>query len=72
MIHWYADLSDLRSGEGLVGGLAVLARQITDLAGFRKASIARRCLAADEGVHVSASASAVAVGGNGIVVDVVH
>ena len=50
----------------------MLARQITDLAGFRKASIARRCLAADEGVHVSASASAVAVGGNGIVVDVVH
>ena len=66
------DLIDLRGGEGLVGGLTMLAGEVTDLAGSRESRVARRSLATDEGVHVSASASAVAVGRNGIVVDVVH
>lgn len=50
----------------------MLARQITDLTGFGKASIARGGLAARERVNVSARGGTIIVGGNGVVVDVVH
>jgi len=50
----------------------VLAGQITDLAGFGKGSITRRSFATHEGVNMSACGSAVAVAGDGVIVDVVH
>jgi hypothetical protein len=68
----HVDLVDLRGGEGLVGGLTVLAGEITDLAGSRESRVARRSLTTDEGVDVGTSSSAVAVGGDGVVMDMVN
>lgn len=56
---------------GAVDG-AVLAAEITDLAGLRLGRIAERVFAALVGVEMGEGAGAVAVGGNGLVVDVVH
>jgi hypothetical protein len=66
------ELIDLRGGEGLVGGLTMLAGEVTDLAGSRESRVARRSLATDEGVDVGTSSSAVAVGGDRVVMDMVN
>jgi hypothetical protein len=65
-------VSNLRSRESLVSGLAVLAGEIADLAGSGSRSIAGRSLATDEGVNVSTGGGAVAVSRDGVVVNVVH
>lgn len=65
-------MSNLRSREALVGRLAVLAREIADLAGSGGRSITGRSLASQKWVDMSTSGSAVAVSRDGVVVDVVH
>jgi hypothetical protein len=64
-------MSNLRGGEALVGGLSVLAGEIADLAGSGSRRVAGRSLATDEGVNVSTSGSAIAIGGDGVIVNVV-
>lgn len=66
------DMRILRGREGHVGGLAMLAGKVTDLASSRGRSVAGRVLAAQEGIHVCARSRAVARAGNGVVVNVVH
>lgn len=50
----------------------MLAGKVTDLAGSRESRVARRSLTTDEGVDVGTGSSAVAVGGDGVVVDMVN
>ena len=57
--------------EGAAGHVAVLACEIADLAGEGGDGVARRNLAALEGIQVPKGTGAVAVGGDGLVVDVV-
>jgi hypothetical protein len=49
----------------------VLAREIANLAGLRGFSIAKRHFTALVGIQVSSSESAVSIGRNGLLVDVV-
>jgi hypothetical protein len=65
-------MSNLRGGEALVSGLSVFAREIADLAGSGSRSVAGRSLATDEGVNVSTGGSAVAIGGDGVIMNVVN
>jgi hypothetical protein len=66
------DVRILRGRESHVGRLSMLAGKVTDLASSRGRSVAGRVLAAQEGIDVSARSSAVKVGRDGVVVDVVH
>lgn len=62
----------LPGGEGAHHDFAVLAGQIADLACLRHGWVAWGHLAADVGVLVGEGAGAVAVGGDGLVMDVVY
>jgi len=62
----------LPGGEGAGHDFAMLAGQIAHLACLRLGRVAGRHLAADVGVKMGKGAGAVAVGGDGLVVDVVH
>ena len=53
------------------GDVAVLAGQVTDLACFRFRGVARRSFATTERVEVAEGTGAVAVGWNGLIVDVI-
>lgn len=58
------------SREGIRGNLAILAAEVTDLAGGRLGGIARGLIAAVGGIQVAESRGAVAVGG-GLGVDMI-
>ena len=58
--------------EGTGGNVAVLARKVTHLAAGGVDIVARWCLATDVWVQMSQGAGAVAVGGDWLVVNVVH
>lgn len=60
-----------RQLEGVRSDLAVLAAQVTDLASLGEVGVTRRILATNERVEMSQRLGAVAVGGNGVDVDVV-
>lgn len=64
-------LDNLRSRESLVGWLAMLAGEITDLASSRGSRVAHGSLAAHERVDVSTSSSTVAIGRDRVVVEMV-
>lgn len=57
--------------EGVRGDLAVLAREIANLAGLRGRGVTWWSLAADEGVEMAERGGAAAVGADGFHVDVV-
>lgn len=63
---------DLRSVEYVDSDVAVLACQITNLAGFWLSGIARWDFATNEGVEMAKRGSAVAISRNWLVMDVVH
>ena len=63
---------DIRSRERGPRDVAMLASQITDLARSWVHRVARRLLTTDVRVLVGLCASAVAVGRDGLVVDMVH
>lgn len=56
---------------GVVGDLSILSRKVTNLAGLRRSSGARGGLSTLIRVQVGLGSGAVAVGGDGLVVDVV-
>ena len=58
--------------EGTGGDIAELPCEVADLALFRLRRVARRGFTADSGVEVGKGTGAVAVGGDGLVVDVVN
>ena len=63
---------DLRSVEYVDGDVAVLACQITNLAGFWLSGIARWDFATNEGIEMAKRSSAVAISRDWLVMDVVH
>jgi hypothetical protein len=60
-----------RKLKGVRSDLAMLATQVTDLTSLREAGVTWRILPTNEGVKMSECLGAVAVGGNGIDVDVI-
>ena len=62
----------LRCLEGVASDVAVLARQVTNLAIGRIFVVARGHFATDEGVQMGFGASAIAIRRNGLIVDVIN
>ena len=67
-----SDRSDSRCLEWVCGDVAVLACQVPNLASLRLSIVTRWDLATNERVEMTKSFSAVAVGRNWLVVDMVH